>query len=87
MASSKAILDKPKGLQESPLHQFLQDYQVSKGEPFNFTYMAKPFGLFMVPEEKYEALYKAYTDTLNAGVVPRLTEKQGLAPFGFQVLK
>ena len=80
MASSKAILDKPKGLQESPLHQFLQDYQVSKGEPFNFTYMAKPFGLFM-------ALYKAYTDTLNAGVVPPLTEKQGLAPFGFQVLK
>ena len=33
----------------------------------------------MVLEEKYEAFYKAYTDTLNAGIVPRLTEKQGLA--------
>ena len=41
--------------------------------------MAAPFGSFMVPEEKYEAFYKAYTDTLNAGVVPPLTEKQGLA--------
>ena len=79
MASSKAILDRPKSLQESPLHQLLQDYQVSKGEPFNFTYMAEPFGSFMVPKEKYGALYKAYTDTLIAGVVPPLTEKQGLA--------
>ena len=79
MASSKAILDRPISLQESPLHRLLQDYQVSKGEPFNFTYMAKPFGSFMVPEDKYEAFYKAYTDTLNAGVVPPSTEKQGLA--------
>ena len=79
MASSKAILDRPISLQESPLHRLLQDYQASKGEPFNFTYMAKPFGSFMVPEDKYEAFYKAYTDTLNAGVVPPLTEKQGLA--------
>ena len=79
MASSKAILDRPISLQESPLHRLLHDYQVSKGEPFNFTYMAKPFGSFMVPEDKYEAFYKAYTDTLNAGVVPPLTEKQGLA--------
>ena len=79
MASSKAILDRPKSLQESPLHRLLQDYQVSKGEPFNFTYMAAPFGSFMVPEEKYEAFNKAYTGTLNAGVVPPLTEKQGLA--------
>ncbi|KAL3141885.1 hypothetical protein ABBQ32_004546 [Trebouxia sp. C0010 RCD-2024] len=79
MASSKAILDRPISLQESPLHRLLQDYQVSKGEPFNFTCMAKPFGSFMVPEDKYEAFYKAYTDTLNAGVVPPLTEKQGLA--------
>ena len=67
MASSKAILDRPKSLQESPLHQLLQDYKVSKGEPFNFTYMAKPFGSFMVPKENYEAFYKAYTDTVKAG--------------------
>ena len=81
MASSKAILDRPKtlSLRESPLHRLLQDYRVSKGEPFNFTYMAQPFGSFMVPEEKYEAFYKAYTYTLDAGVVPPLTEKQGLA--------
>ena len=79
MASSKAILDRPTSLQESPLHRLLQDHQVSKGEPFNFTYMAMPFGSFMVPEDKYEAFYKAYTDTVNAGIVPPLTEKQGLA--------
>ena len=52
---------------------------MSKGDPFNFTYVAKPFGSFRVPEDKYEAFYKAYTDTLNAGAVPPLTEKQGLA--------
>ncbi|DBA82602.1 TPA: hypothetical protein ACH3X1_006851 [Trebouxia sp. C0004] len=79
MASSKAILDRPTSLQESPLHRLLQDHQVGKGEPFNFTYMDMPFGSFMVPEDKYEAFCKAYTDTVNAGVVPPLTEKQGLA--------
>ena len=33
----------------------------------------------MVPEDKHDAFYKAYTDTLSAGIVPPLTEKQGLA--------
>ena len=33
----------------------------------------------MVPEDKRDAFYKAYTDTLSAGIVPPLTEKQGLA--------
>jgi len=41
--------------------------------------MAWPYGSFMVPEDKRDAFYKAYTDTLSAGIVPPLTEKQGLA--------
>jgi len=79
MVSSKATSDKPKSLQQSSMHQLLQDYEVNKGEQFNFTYMAWPYGSFMVPEDKRDTFYKAYTDTLSAGIVPPLTEKQGLA--------
>ena len=61
------------------MHQLLQEYEVKKGEQFNFTYMAMPYGSFMVPEDKRDEFYKAYTDTVNAGIVPPLTEKQGLA--------
>ena len=82
MASSKAILDRPISLQESPLHRLLQDYQVSKGEPFNFTYMAMPFGSFMVPEDKYEAFYKAYTDTRGRCPTVDRETRFGWASFG-----
>ncbi len=54
------------------MHQLLQEYEVKKGEQFNFTYMASPYGSFMVPEDKRDGLYKAYTDTLSAGIVPPL---------------
>ncbi|KAL3149481.1 hypothetical protein ABBQ32_002265 [Trebouxia sp. C0010 RCD-2024] len=79
MLSSQATPDKPGSLQQSSMHQLLQEYEVKKGEQFNFTYMASPYGSFMVPEDKRDAFYKAYTDTLSAGIVPPLTEKQGLA--------
>jgi len=33
----------------------------------------------MVPEDKRDAFYKAYIATVKAGIIPSLTEKQGLA--------
>ncbi len=57
------------------MHHFLLAYRVKKGEPFNFTYMAKSYGSFMVPEDKRNAFYEAYTKTIQAGIVPPLTEK------------
>ena len=93
MVSSQATSDKPRSLQQSYMHQLLQEYAVKKGEQFNFTYMALPYGSFVVPEDKRDAFYKAYTDTISAGIVPPLTEKQGLAgpvvvdlDFRFQVM-
>ncbi|KAL3150146.1 hypothetical protein ABBQ32_000010 [Trebouxia sp. C0010 RCD-2024] len=79
MVSNQATSDKPNSLQQSSMHRLLQDYEVKKGEQFNFTYMAWPYGSFMVPEDKRAAFYKAYTDALSAGIVPPLTEKKGLA--------
>ena len=79
MEPSKATSDKPRNLQHNSMHRLLQDYKVKKGEQFNFTYMAWPYGSFMRHEDKRAAFYKAYTDTHIAGIVPPLTEKQGLA--------
>jgi len=61
------------------VHSLLKAYQVKKGESYNYTYMGKPYSSYMVPEDKRDAFYKAYTETVKAGMVPSLTEKQGLA--------
>jgi len=80
MELSKPASCKPSSLTDNTMHHFLQDYRVDgKTQPFNFTYMAYPFGSFMVPDDKRDAFYTAYTEVVGAGIFPPLTEKQGLA--------
>ena len=43
--------------------------------------MAKPYGP-IIREDKHDAFYEAYTKTIQAGIVPPLTETEvWLAPF------
>lgn len=65
----------------------------NKGRAIQHTYMSKPSGSIMVLEDKHDAFYEAYTETIRAGIVLRLTEtKVWLGPLwltwtsGFQVM-
>ena len=78
MTSMTAASGKPSSSEHGPVHSLLKAYQVKKGESYNYTYMGKPYGSYMVPEDKLDAFYKAYTET-KAGMELSLTEKQGLA--------
>ena len=79
MTLMTAASGKPRSSEHGPVHSFLEAYKVNKGETCNYTYMSKPYGSYMVPEDKRDAFYKAYTETVKAGTVPSRTEKQGLA--------
>ena len=62
------------------LSAFLNGCRVSKGQQYNFSSMAKPFGSYYIPEAKLADFYDVYCDTVEAGTMPHLTEKPG--PFG-----
>ncbi len=79
MTLMTAASGKTSSSEHGPVHSFLKAYKVNKGETYNYTYMGKPYGSYMVPEDKRDAFYKAYAETVKAGTVPSLTEKQGLA--------
>lgn len=66
---------------------------LSSNKAIQLTHMAKPSGSIMVLEDKRNAFYDAYTETIQAGIVLMLTEtKVWLAPLwltwtsGFQVV-
>ena len=79
MTFMTAASGKTSSSEHGPVHSFLKAYKINKGETYNYTYMGKPYGSYMVPEDKRDAFYKAYAETVKAGMVPSLTEKQGLA--------
>ena len=55
------------------MHHFLLAYLVN--EESQLTYMAKPCRP-IIPEDKHNAFYEAYTKTIQAGIVPPLTETE-----------
>ena len=79
MAASNATADMPASLKllacdawMRSMHHFLLSGK--RGE-VQFTYMAKPYGP-IIREDKHNAFYEAYTKTIQAGIVPPLTETE-----------
>ncbi len=56
---------------------FLNQFKVKKGEVFNYTLTAKPFGAFFIPQNRLEEFNELYTAVVETGDVPCLTEKPG----------
>ena len=75
----RRALQTSKELRAGQLHKFLASFKVQKGEPYNFTNMASPFGCYMVPDDQRHAFYQAFANSIEANVLPRLTEKPGTA--------
>lgn len=63
---------------KSPLQTFLDKYS-TKGDVYNFTNMAAPFGKFNIPQDQLSKFVDVYIKTLKQGIVPVLTEKPGVA--------
>ena len=60
------------------LRTFLKTVKVPKGEPFNFTEICRPWGSYMVPEDKFDEFYRLYVKHVSR-VSLHLTEKPGPA--------
>ena len=59
-------------------YAFLNRFKVKKGEVFNYTLTARPFGSFLIPQNAIEEFNKHYTAMVTeTGTVPCLTEKPG----------
>lgn len=65
-------------LSSCPLQSFLESCRVAKGDTYNFTSIAKPFGSYYVPDARMQDFYQLYCDTIEKhSLMPFLTEKPG----------
>lgn len=51
-------------LSSCPLQSFLESCRVAKGDTYNFTSIAKPFGSYYVPDARMRDFYQLYCDTI-----------------------
>jgi P4 family phage/plasmid primase-like protien len=58
-------------------YAFLNRFKVKKGEVFNYTLTAKPFGSFFIPQGHIDEFNELYSSVIETGTVPCLTEKPG----------